>query len=246
MGILIIILFLLAVVVILSIPSGLTYLLYRYLRKKGEKPKKIGLALFVLTTALMVYIGIDSAMKGFGFGPEYETEIISQDIGGKLICESVYIADHHSWQYNIDYKYVNQIGDTLDFGDGGYYGREWNKDEQIRQFNDWLILKTGAWHGSDRINLRNNKTDKAITYDIDSRFIESQELWEKQNINSLLNYCCAESFVKTIKDNQIIVDYKYRIKENEPDEYGKRQIIFEIDEKSGDLKMKKITNANHG
>ncbi|WOD43624.1 hypothetical protein [Hwangdonia lutea] len=197
-----------------------------------------------MTTATMVYIGIDSAMSGFGFGPEYETEIINQEIGGKLICESVYNADHHSWQFNIDYKYINQKGDTIDFSNGGYYGREWNKDEQIRQLNDWLILKTGAWHGSDRIILRNNKTNKIVTYDIDNQFIERQGLWQKQNIESLLNYCCAESFVKTIKNNEIIVDYKYRTKEKEPDEYGKRQITFEIDEKSGDLTMKKITNAN--
>ena len=235
-----IILFLIIVIVILSIPSGLTYLLYRYLRNKGEKPKKIGLTIFALTTALMVYFGIDSAMNGFGFGPEYETEIINQDIGGKLICESVYNADIHSWQYNIDYKYVNQIGDTLDFSYGSYYGREWNKDEQIRQFNDWLILKTGARHRSDRIVLRNKKSDEMITYDINSQLIESQELWEKQDIKSLLNYCCAESLVKTIMDNQIIVDYKYRIKEDEPDKYDKVQITFEINEQSGDLKMKKL------
>lgn len=244
MGILIIILFLLLTIVFLSIPSGLTYLLYRHLRKKGDNQKKIGLTIFVLTTAIMVFIGVNSAMSGFGFDPEYETEIIKQEIGGKLICESVYNADHHSWRYNVDYKYINQRGDTLDFSDGGYYGREWNKDEQLHQFNDWLLLKTGAWHGSDRIILRNDKKGKIITYDIDNHFIESHELWKKQNIKSLLNYCCAESFVTKIIDNKIIVDYKYRIEEKEPDEYGKRQITFEIDKKSGDLIMKKITNAN--
>ncbi len=246
MEILIVILFILFFLVIQSIPSVLTYFLYRYLRKKGETQKKIGLSVFIVTTAAVLFFATDSAINGFGFGPEYETEIIDQKIGGKLICESVYNADHHSWQYDIDYKFINQKGDTLDFSNGGYYGREWNKNEQIHQFNDWLLLKTGAWHGSDRIILRNIKTNKIYSYNIDNQLIESYELWGRQNIKSLMNYCCAESFVKKIIGNEIVVDYKYRIKEMEPNEYGKRQITFEFDEKSGELRMKKITNANNG
>ncbi|MBK6331204.1 MAG: hypothetical protein IPF62_12085, partial [Bacteroidetes bacterium] len=91
---------------------------------------------------------------GAGFGPEYEKVDIKQNIGGNLICKSVYTADHHSWEYNIDYKYIDTKGDTLDFNNGGYYGREWNKDEQIKKYNNWMILKTGSFHGSDKLIIK--------------------------------------------------------------------------------------------
>jgi hypothetical protein len=133
---------------ILAIPSGLTYLLYNRLKKKGGTQRKIGLIIFISTTILMIIYSIKFFKDGAGFGPEYETAEIEQNIGGKLICESVYLADHHSWQYNIDYKYIDIKGDTLDFMDGSYYGRKWNKDEQIEKYNNWLILKTGSLHGS--------------------------------------------------------------------------------------------------
>lgn len=232
--------FVLLVVVILSIPSGLTYLLYRHLRKKGDTQKKIGLTIFVLTTATMLFIGLDSAMSGFGFGPEYETEIINQKIGGKLICESVYNADHHSWQYNVDYKYINQKGDTLDFSGGVYYGREWNNDEQIQKYKNWLILKTGAWHGSDRLIIKNIQTDTTKIYDIDNNFIEKDSLWRAQNIESLSNFCCAETFIENIQENRISLTYKFRTDEKMTLKYGNRKVTYEIENETGKIVMTDI------
>jgi len=39
------------------------------------------------------------------FGPEKELVIIDQEVGGKLICNSIYNADIHSWYYDLDYDY---------------------------------------------------------------------------------------------------------------------------------------------
>lgn len=223
MGIFLIIIFVIFCLVTLAIPSGLTYFLYRYLKKKGQTQKRIGLIIFISTTVLMIVYSIKFFKDGAGFGPEYETVQIEQNIGGKLICESVYNADHHSWQYNVNYKYIDIKGDTLDLKSGSYYGREQNKDEQIRKYNDWLILKTGSWHGSDRIIIKNIQSDTIKIFDIDNQFIESDSLWKSKNIKSLLNYCCAETFIDDINENKILLKYKFRTDEHLTNKYAERK-----------------------
>ena len=240
MGILIIIIFVIFCLLLLSIPSLLTYFLFKYLKKKGETQRKIGLLIFVLTTIFMIIYSVKFFKDGAGFGPEYETVEIDQKIGGKLICKSVYNADHHSWQYNIDYKYIDIKGDTIDFKSGGYYGREWNKDEQIKKYNDWLILKTGAWHGSDRLVIKNIQTDSTKIFDINNQFIEKDSLWISQNVKSLLNYCCAETFINDIYGNKISLNYKFRTDEHLTEKYGERKIIYTLDTKTGEIKMTEI------
>ncbi len=240
MGILTIIIFVIFCLVLLSVPSGLTYWLYRYLKKKDESQRKIGLIIFAVTSFFMIGYSIIFFMNGAGFGPEYETVEIEQKIGGKLICESVYNADHHSWHYNIDYKYIDNKGDTLDFKYGGYYGREWEKNEQIKKYKDWLILKTGAWHGSDRLIIKNIQTDSTKIYDIDNAFIEKDSLWRMQNIKSLLNYCCAETFIDNIQENRISLTYKFRTDEKMTEQYGKRKITYEIKAETGKILMTDI------
>jgi len=240
MGILIVIIFVIFCLLLLSIPSVLTYILFKYLKKKGETQRKIGLIIFGLTTILMIIYSVKFFKDGAGFGPEYETVEIKQNIGGKLICKSVYNADHHSWQYVINYKYIDIKGDTLDFNSGGYYGREWNKDEQIKKYNDWLILKTGSWHGSDRLIIKNIQTDTTRIFDIDNQFIERDSLWVAQNIKSLLNYCCAETFIDDINENKISLKYKFRTDEHLTQKYGERKITYTIDTKTGYIKMTEI------
>jgi len=226
--------------VILSIPSALTYFLYRYLKTKGQIQNKIGLVIFILTTALMIIYSINSLMNGAGLGPEYETVEIQQNIGGILICKSVYTADHFSWQYNVDYKYIDIKGDTLDFKKGGYYGREWKKDEQIKKYNNWLILKTGSRHRSDRLIIKNIHSDSTKIFDIDNQFIERDSLWKAQNIISLMNYCCAETFIESISKNKISLIYKFRTDEVLNKKYGEKRIVFNLISETGEIKMTEI------
>lgn len=240
MGILIIIIFVIFCLVMLSIPSVLTFFLFRYLKKKGQTQRKIGIMIFATTTILMIIYAIKFFKDGAGFGPKYENVEIKQNIGGKLICKSVYNADLHSWQYNIDYKYVDIKGDTLDFNNGGYYGREWNKDEQIKKYNNWLILKTGCFDGSDKLIIKNILSDTTKTFDIDNQFIERDSLWKARNIKSLLNYCCAETFIENIKDNKITLKYKFRTDETLADKYDEKRVIYTLDNNTGEIKMIEI------
>lgn len=240
MGLLFEIIFISVCLVILAIPSVLTYLLYSYLKKAGRTQGIMGLALFISTTVLVVIFSIKFYKSGAGFGPEYETVQIEQNIGGKLICESVYNADHHSWNYNIDYKYIDQKGDTLDFKSGIYYGREWDKDEQLKKYKDWLILKTGSWYGSDRLIIKNILSDTTKIFDIDQQSIERNSLWKSKNIHALLNYCCAETFIVNINEDKIGVKYKFRTDKHRTNEYDERNIIYTLDSTTGEIKLPEI------
>ena len=238
MGIVVIILYVIFCLVILAIPSVLTYLLYRHLKNKGQTQRKIGLAIFISTTVLLTIYSIKFFINGAGFGNIYETVEIKQDIGGKLICNSV-LLDIRAWEYDVDYKYININGDTLDFKYGVYKLRVWKKDEQIKKYNDWLILKTGYWYGSDRLIIKNIQSDTTKIFDIDQQFIEIDSLWKVQNIKSL-NYCCAETFIENINKNEISLKYKFRTDENLQNKYDERRIIYKIDMKTGDIKMTEI------
>lgn len=232
--------FFLILVFIFSILPVLTFLLYRFLKQKGKVPEYISLCLFIITTAGMLFIIIKIVMAPSGFGPEYETVVIKQNIGGKLVCNSVYNADIHSWQYSIDYKYINSENDTIDFHGGSYCGPEWEKNEQIQKYDNWLILKTGFWHGSDRVIIKNILTDTTRIFDIDAKFIEADSLWRVQNIKSQLSVCCPETFVENIKGNDISVKYKFITKKNSKNQYGEKIITYKIDKETGNIKMSQI------
>jgi hypothetical protein len=227
-------------IVFFSILPVLTFFLYRHLRKKGKVQRNIGLVLFILTTLGMILLGIKIIISPSGFGPEYEKVEIKQKIGGKLLCNSVYNADIHSWQYDIDYKYVDLKGDTIDFKNGTYYGREWKKDEQLLKFNNFLILKTGAWYGSDRLIIKNIQTDSTKIFDIDDKFIEKDSLWKAQHVKSLLDYCCAETFIEYINGAEITVKYRFRTNEKLTKKYGERIISYQINNETGNIIMTKI------
>ena len=188
----------------------------------------------------MIIYSIKFFMDEAGFGPKNETVIIDQNIGGKLICQSVYNADIHSWQYEIDYVYKDRTGVKILLGDGTYYGREWKKDEQLIKFGNWIVLKTGSWYGSDRIILKNLQTNSSNKFDFNDKFIENDSLWKAQRILSLLDYCCSESFVDKISKNTVIVKYKFRTEKTLTNLYDKRFVTYKIDSITGGIKMIKI------
>lgn len=227
-------------IALFSAPIILTFFLYRTLKKKGKVKNIIGLTVFIITTLAMVTIVIKILTSPSGFGPEYDSVVIEQKIGGKLLCESVYTADMHEWQYDVSYEYVATPGDTIDLGSGSYYAREWTKDEQLIRSNKWLILKTGNWSGSDRVIMKNLQTQEELIYNLDDEFIERDSLWKVQKVKSLTDYCCAESYIEKISDKIIIIRYRFRIDENMSDKYDERKITYRINGESGNLKMIKI------
>lgn len=221
-------------IAIFSIPSLLTFLLYRKLRTKGETKKKIGIAIFSITTLAMLLFGAYSIISRGGIGPEYDKEEFKQKIGGTLLCNSEYNADIHNWYYNVSYTYkINGTDSATKIGDGTYCNREWNKDEQLIQYKNWTILKTGGWFGYDKVIIGDLKLNKWTEYDFSAESIEREKLWIDSKTHSLLNYCCSESFVDKIDNGQIQVHYKFRTSETLTKEYGVKKVIYKIDELTG-------------
>jgi hypothetical protein len=193
----------------------------------------ITILIFISLAALFVY-GMLMA-----FDPEYDKAEIKQKLGGTLICNSVYIADHHSWQYNISYKY--KVGNKImDIGSGTYYAREWKKDEQLTQYKNWTILKTGGWYDGDKLIIGDIKINKWFEYEFTPENIERDSLWYISKTHSLLNWCCSESFIEQINNGQIIIRYKFRTSEKQVNEYGQKMIYYKVDDSTGFPKMTKI------
>ncbi len=175
-----------------------------------------------------------------GFGPDCDKAEIKQNIGGTLICNSVYNADIHDWQYDISYQYKPPNDSVIDIGSGTYYGREWNKDEQLVLYNNWTILKTGDCFGTDKIIVGSLKTNKWTEYKFTPENIEKDSLWQSLKIHSLLNYCCSETFIDKINNGQIQLHYRFRISENLVNQYDQKEIYYQIVDSTGKPVMTRI------
>jgi hypothetical protein len=94
---------------------------------------------YLIAIIIVIVIGLVSwFVYGLqsAFDPQYDKAEIKQNIGGTLICNSIYNADIHDWQYDVSYKYKPDDDSAIDIGSGTYYGREWNKDEQLIQYKN--------------------------------------------------------------------------------------------------------------
>ena len=205
---------------------------------KIKKGCLIGLITVVILFVIVIILFVISFM------PRHKTVKIKQDIGGVLICHSIYNADHHSWQYNVDYEY--QLNDSLKIkiGDGVYYGREWKQDEQLIKYKDWIILKTGGWIGSDKLIIGKINRKVWKEYLICHEEIQRQEMWNDSKIKSLYAYCCPEAFIKEINDGIVKVNYKFRVDEKLYNKYDSANIYYKIDKRTGDLTMIKVEQNN--
>ncbi len=151
-----------------------------------------------------------------GFGPDYESVEIKQNIGGYLIANSVYNADFHSWNYDISYLYKTSDNKIYNIGEGNIEGpREWKKDEQLIEYKDWFILKT-SYYNNDKIIVRswNLNSDKKIDYIFSPDEIEKEPIWMSKNINSSPDYYDSFTRINSINsEGEITVLYNYAIKD---------------------------------
>lgn len=174
-----------------------------------------------------------------GFGPDYDRAEIKQNIGGTLICNSVYTADIQNYQYDVSYEYMDAKDSIFYIGSGTYY-REWNKDEQLVQYKNWTILKTGDGFRTEKIIVGDLKKNNWTEYEFTPENIEKDSLWKSLKIQSLLNYCCSETSITKIKDGQIQLHYKFRANENIINEYGQKIIYYQIYDSTGKPIMTRI------
>ena len=224
-------------IAIFSILPVLSFLLFIYVRKKGKLQKYFSFTLFVFVTISMIFIAIKMITSPSGFGPERKTIEVKQNIGGKLICKSYYTADIRSYDYSISYDYIDSNGDTLDFKSGNYLGRSWDKEVQIRKYNNWLMLKTGDWIDNDKLILKNIQTDSTIIHSFTQKFVQQFEIWKSNVSEDEFNYSPVEIYIDEIRGNKVYVSYEFKTKPINFFFYSDKVIVFEIDNLTGDLKM---------
>jgi len=223
-------------------PPFLAFLLYKWLKKKGKIPRIIGLSLFFGSCGFMIWIIYQLIIGASGFGPEYDKAVIKQKIGGTLICSSVYTADIHSWDYDVTYKYKAINDSVYEIGSGCYQGKEWEKNEQLKKFGEWLILKTSSTRDSDKLIIGKLGWKTWSEYVFSPQSIEDNEMWKIKKINSTpYNYDSYSKIEKINSDGIIIVMYHFRKVDNKfPIENGKRYIKYKIDIETGKPEMVKI------
>jgi hypothetical protein len=168
---------------------------------------------------------------------------IPQKIGGTLICNAYYFDDFHSWNFDIEYNYENIYNSVSYIGNGRYAGREWEKDEQLVKFRNWLILKT-ADHRNDKLIIGDLKSNKWTEYELSPKVIEEDNLWINSNINSSPDYYDSFTRIESVDSTgEFLILYKYAIK-NRIFSFmeGKRMIKFRVNSISGKPEMIKILN----
>lgn len=191
------------------------------------KRKYIGWSIFAFLLIVVIY-GFFTA-----FEPQYSKAEIKQNIGGVLICNVVYYVDNHSGRYVVNYQYKNKEGNILKIGDGRYYNREWNKDEQLINWKNWTILRTGGLFYNDKVIIGDVKTQKWNEYEFSPDSIEKDNVWISLKIHSLRNYCCWKAFVTKIDNGTIEVLYQFRTNETDANQMGCRKIIYKVNSETG-------------
>ena len=242
-GVVFLIIYILFISAVMITPSILTFLLYKWTKKKHKVLRVISFCFFIGVTILMSYQSykLITEDETESFGPKYETVEISQNVGGVLVCKSVYTADFHSWDYDISYNY-KQNDSLYQIGTARYSGEEWEKDEQFVKCGNWLLLKVSNHRDSDKLIIFNTITKKANEFIVSPETIESNIIWKSKNIKSKLNnWDTVAKIVDVNTEGVFEVLYVYR-KEDKTlfDKNGEREIIYKINAKKGMPEMIKI------
>ena len=161
---------------------------------------------------------------------------IPQDIGGELLCNVNYSDDFHSWDYYVDYNYINGKGDTIEVGSGRYSGRNWKENEQILTIGSCYILKSGSDRKSDKLLIgQKDSNEKWKEYIFSPNSIEKEELWKSKKIDSNPNNGDSEVRIEIVETNgSIIINYVFAKKDRVfAFMTGRRKIIYSLDLDTG-------------
>lgn len=225
-------------------PIALSFLLYRWLKKKSKYLKILGFILLCCTTLFMSYQAYKLLTEDVtdSFGPHYETVEIPQDIGGSLICNSVHTSDFHSFDYDITYKYEFDDDSIYYCGTGSYQGVNWKKNEQFLKYGKWIILKIPNSRDSDKLIIGNIMTKQFNEFVFSPENIEREVKWIECGIETRLDNWDTVSKILDIDSNgYFTVKYTYRKEGKSPfKNNGRRKLIYQIDKNSGKPELKSI------
>lgn len=224
--------------IIISIPIGFTFGVYYLFRIKGGRiGRRISFGVFLLTTIFTLFITVYLIANNFGMGPDYETVDIPQKIGGTLRCESVFRADHKIWNYDVDYTYFQENGDSIVFPSGSFYITEWYQDNQIYFSRDWYLLYYGAGRWSYDICLKNQHTDSVKLVNVKVNDLLSHPLWRSSiplDKNKFEDY---EFSVDTLIGNRLVMNYIFYENSGRYEDYYKGKLSYYVDFDKGELEL---------
>lgn len=177
------------------------------------------------------------------FTDESYQDTIQQHIGGALIRDIHHYNDIHSYDYDIQYSYLDKSDSVTDIGFGNFHGQEPPKDEQLIRFGKWTIFKTSGGREKDFLFICDNNTKTWRKYEISPEVIEQTNLWKQQQIATQPgNWDTVSKIEKIGKNGNVTVIYTYA-KQNRILFFntGKRKIIFKINLQTSKPEMREIS-----
>lgn len=198
---------------------------------------------FILTTIISTLFSCKNSGESVFTDKTYQ-DTIKQNIGGLLIRDIHYYDDFHSYNYDIEYSYKDKQDSIIKIGSGSFSGQELPKDEQLIQLGKWIVFKTSGDRDKDFIFIFDNN-NTCIKYEISPEVIEQEDLWKEQKIDSRTDNWDSVAKVKKIDSNgEFTVVYTFVRRKFIPFfKTGKRNVIYDLNKKTGRLEMIKITET---
>jgi hypothetical protein len=197
--------------------------------------------IFISTVFLLSLTACDNFVKNALTDKTY-IDTLKQNIGGELIRNIHYSNDFHSWDYDIQYSYINKFDSIYNIGSGNYHGQALPADEQLFQLDKWTILKTNnGFHC--KIIVGDLKTNNLTEYEISPQTIEEDPVWQRQNISSNPNNGDSKVTIENIETNgEFSVVYKFA-KKNRIFSFmtGKRRVHYKTNLLTGKPEMTTIS-----
>lgn len=194
--------------------------------------------LYILTILFFTLFSCKDSGES-AFTDEKYQDTLSQNIGGSLIRNIHHTNDFQSYNYDIEYLYLDEQDSIKKIGLGSFYGQEPPRDEQLIRLGKWTIFKSSGDRDKDLLFICDNETKKWTEFEISPNAIEQTVLWKEQNIASQLgNWDTVSKIDKIDANGNITVNYTYA-KKNRIFSFitGERQITYRINLQTGRPEM---------
>lgn len=171
------------------------------------------------------------------FGPTSRTVNLKLNNGAVLICKETYNADIHSISYDVDFKLLNGIKDTIEMGNTSYSNQNWEKNLELKIVGDWYVLPVTSY-GNSKLLLAKCYGHESKDTTLSPQDLRDNSLWTAIHSEIPDWAWPGTTEIDSIKDNRFFVKYEYRI--GDPFIFYLETIELEMDNKTGILKTKKI------
>jgi len=196
---------------------------------------KIGLLIIVLV------IGHLFAKWYFkeAFGPNSKNVTLKLPDNKVLFCTETYNADIHSVIYNVDFKLIEDSGDTLHLGQGSYGDTTWKNEVQLKRIGNFYVLSVKDYSYSKFLLTTLDSSRNTDTI-LSPQNLRDDSIWKSQTGDIPAWVYTGSSHLDSIKQNKFFVSYEYRIGDYKPWKFYIQTVEHEFDTISGKFRTMKI------